>query len=195
MRLYRTLTCGSQATQRALVRITHSAAARMSDFEFESRQSVLSFIDHHVGPQCFWWVVNGASLASLIFLSSAVRNRNTQLRKDKFEFLGTFQQRGRDEMGLINTFDIRVASFQISHRCTRNPGPDCRIALESSGKPAFEPYHNAWSATDYLYGLNAPGPPSPPSEVYDPNPDWRTRFQFVYFGKAHFGFTLGTECL
>ena len=59
---------------------------------------------------------------SLRYLSLPVGADSTQLRDDKFKFLGTFQQRGRDEMGFVNTFDIRVAPFQISHRGGRDPG-------------------------------------------------------------------------
>ncbi len=79
-------------------------------------------------------------------------------------------------MRFINTFDIRIAIFQISHRCSRDPGPDCRIVLACFANPALEPYDYAWSAIDCLHGLNDSGPPSPPGEVYDPNPDRRARF-------------------
>src|SRR5258708_9338283 len=88
-------------------------------------------------------------------------------------------------MGFINSLDIRIAIFQIPHRCSRASGPDCRIVLASSDSPALEPYDYAWSAIDRSHGLNDPGPPSPPAEVHDPNPNRRAGFQSICFGHTH----------
>jgi hypothetical protein len=109
----------------------------------------------------------------------------TQLRDGKLKFLRTFEQRGRDKMGFINTLDIRIAMFQISHWSGGDPDPHCRIVLASSGKPALEPHTYAWSFISCLYGLNYSGPPTALPELYDPNPNWRAKFQFVYFDKTH----------
>jgi len=59
------------------------------------------------------------------------------------------------------------------------------MILASFGDLALEPYDHAWFIVDCSYGLNYSGPPAALAEVYDPNPNWRARFQSVYFGKMH----------
>src|SRR5665213_1968902 len=95
------------------------------------------------------------------------------------------EQRGGDEMRFINSFDIRVARFQISHRRRDYAGSHRRVVPVPFSSPTLELHDYAWSVIDCSYRLNYPRPPSSLGEMYDPYPNWRAISQFVYFGNFH----------
>ena len=88
-------------------------------------------------------------------------------------------------MGFVICLAMWIAMLQISHRGGCDSGPNCPVVLVSSGNPALEPHDYARLIIDRPYDLNNSRPPSALAEVYDPNPNWRARFQSVYFGKKH----------
>ena len=94
-------------------------------------------------------------------------------------------------MGFIDTFDIRIAIFEISHRSGGDSGARHRIVEASSVSAALEPDDYARFVMTYLYGINYSRPPTPLGELYEPNPNRRAGFQSISLGDAHLASLLG----